>query len=194
MAFTRVCGLNDVPVDTMDSYLVDDVEVLVVHGSSGVHAFDGICPHGGISTGGRLLRRLHDCLYRSRVDLRRRDRTSGVPARVSSYRVSPQDSGQRDLCRRRLGGTGLRIRLTRRHGFWDPEISRAIARTGKDAALPRASSKTADVIFDLVSLLLRVARPADGEQSAGCASAACRRPCRRRGDASRRCRWPTRAE
>lgn len=45
MAFTRVCGLNDVPVDTMDSYLVDDVEVLVVHGSSGVHAFDGICPH-----------------------------------------------------------------------------------------------------------------------------------------------------
>lgn len=45
MGFTRVCGLGDVPLDTMESFFVEDVEVLVVHGSSGVHAFDGICPH-----------------------------------------------------------------------------------------------------------------------------------------------------
>lgn len=45
VAFTRVCDLHDVPVDTMESFFVDDVEVLVVHGGSGLHAFDGICPH-----------------------------------------------------------------------------------------------------------------------------------------------------
>jgi toluene monooxygenase system ferredoxin subunit len=45
LAFTRVCGLDDLPVDTMNSFFVEDVEVLVVRSDSGVHAFDGICPH-----------------------------------------------------------------------------------------------------------------------------------------------------
>ena len=45
MAFLRVCGLDEAPVDTMKSFFVEDVEVLVVHTNSGVHAFDGICPH-----------------------------------------------------------------------------------------------------------------------------------------------------
>lgn len=45
MAFTRVCDLDDLPMDTMNSFFVEDVEVLVVRSDSGVHAFDGICPH-----------------------------------------------------------------------------------------------------------------------------------------------------
>ena len=45
VTFTRVCDLDEVPLNSMESFFVDDVEVLVVHGGSGLHAFDGICPH-----------------------------------------------------------------------------------------------------------------------------------------------------
>ena len=110
MAFTRVCGLGDVPVDTMDSFFVEDVEVLVVHGSSGVHAFDGICPHeefplvDGYFDDSTIVCIGHGWVF---------DAMTGqavYPPRLSPHRVSPPDRGQRGLCRRRLGRAGVRIR------------------------------------------------------------------------------------
>lgn len=47
MAFTRVCGVEEIPQGEMESFYLEDVgvEVLVVHSGAGLHAFYGICPH-----------------------------------------------------------------------------------------------------------------------------------------------------
>jgi toluene monooxygenase system ferredoxin subunit len=45
MAFTRVCGSEELQVGQMEAFFVEDVEVLVVSSGAGLHAFDGICPH-----------------------------------------------------------------------------------------------------------------------------------------------------
>lgn len=46
MAFTRLCGVDDVPDNDMVSFVIDYEEVLVVRDATGrLHAFDGICPH-----------------------------------------------------------------------------------------------------------------------------------------------------
>jgi toluene monooxygenase system ferredoxin subunit len=45
VAFTRVCGLQELAEGQMESYFVDDIEVLLVCSTAGLHAFDGTCPH-----------------------------------------------------------------------------------------------------------------------------------------------------
>ena len=151
MAFTRVCGLNDVPVDTMDSYLVDDVEVLVVHGSSGVHAFDGICPHeefplvDGYFDDSTIVCIGHGWIFDAGPDKRCTRQGVVLPSIPSGFRTA--------------GSMSTSTRWYRRpnpadppHGFSTRRSTRH-ARTG-NADLPGAS-RTADVIFDLVSLLSR---------------------------------------
>jgi toluene monooxygenase system ferredoxin subunit len=61
VAFTRVCGLDDVWEGEMDSFEVDGHEVLVVCVDGGaVRAYQGVCPHQDVplvegSFDGRLL-------------------------------------------------------------------------------------------------------------------------------------------
>src|SRR5687768_4962562 len=48
MAFTRVCGVDELPDGKLAAFFVDDVEVLLVPNDEGLRAFDGICPHEGM--------------------------------------------------------------------------------------------------------------------------------------------------
>lgn len=70
MAFTRICSLDDLWEGEMESFEIDDQEVLVVCLDGGaVHAYQGVCPHQdlplveGTFDGVRLVCRAHQWVF-----------------------------------------------------------------------------------------------------------------------------------